>query len=194
MAKQVPDAETGLALSYSAAGDAANRVSPSDNSHDRPSLLKNLGEHWNWILLKLEGKKSNRDAVGAKVTVRAGDHQQTEEVRSSGYISQSDFRLHFELGNATKADAIEMAKRSRAALRERRGQPHRKNPRKHRHYGKLNSALAADIRRPATKTLDFAYLIYLYDPIKTKGTLHVSRRQGVGPESPLGVSGTKVEN
>jgi hypothetical protein len=57
----------------------------------------------------LEGTKSNRDAIGARVTVRVGDHQQTQEVRSGGgYISQSDFRLHFGLGKATKADAIEI--------------------------------------------------------------------------------------
>ncbi|MGA2978224.1 MAG: CRTAC1 family protein [Terriglobales bacterium] len=80
-----------------------------NNSHDRPSLLKNLGEHGNWILLKLEGTKSNRDAIGARVTVRVGDHLQTQEVRSGGgYISQSDFRLHFGLGKATKADAVEI--------------------------------------------------------------------------------------
>jgi hypothetical protein len=80
-----------------------------NNSHDRPSLLKNFGERGNWILLKLEGTKSNRDAIGARVTVRVGDHQQTQEVRSGGgYISQSDFRLHFGLGKATKADAIEI--------------------------------------------------------------------------------------
>ncbi|MGB8011502.1 MAG: CRTAC1 family protein [Terriglobales bacterium] len=80
-----------------------------NNSHDRPSLLKNLGEHGNWILLKLEGTKSNRDAIGARVTLRVGDHQQIQEVRSGGgYISQSDFRLHFGLGKAIKADAIEI--------------------------------------------------------------------------------------
>ncbi|MBZ5612592.1 MAG: CRTAC1 family protein [Acidobacteriia bacterium] len=80
-----------------------------NNSHDRPSLLKNLGDRGNWILLKLEGTKSNRDAIGARVTVRVGDHQQSQEVRSGGgYISQSDFRLHFGLGKATKADAIEI--------------------------------------------------------------------------------------
>jgi hypothetical protein len=80
-----------------------------NNSHDRPSLLKNLGDRGHWILLKLEGTKSNHDAIGARVTVRVGDHQQTQEVRSGGgYISQSDFRLHFGLGKATKADAIEI--------------------------------------------------------------------------------------
>jgi enediyne biosynthesis protein E4 len=84
-----------------------------NNSHDRPSLLKDLGEHGNWILLKLEGTKSNRDAIGARVTVRindrAGSHQQSQEVRSGGsYISQSDFRLHFGLGKATKVDTLDI--------------------------------------------------------------------------------------
>jgi len=90
-----------------------------NNSHDRPSLLKNVGQRnsggrssgdqGNWILLKLEGTKSNRDAIGARVTVRVGDHSQMQEVRSGGgYISQSDFRLHFGLGGATKADAVEI--------------------------------------------------------------------------------------
>ena len=80
-----------------------------NNSHDPPSLLKNYGDHGNWILLALTGTKSNRDGIGARVTVRAGGHQQTQEVRSGGgYISQSDFRLHFGLGKAAKADSIEI--------------------------------------------------------------------------------------
>ena len=80
-----------------------------NNSHDRPSLFKNVGDHGNWLLLSLQGTKSNRSAIGARVRVRAGGHQQTQEVRSGGgYISQSDFRLHFGLGRATKADSIEI--------------------------------------------------------------------------------------
>jgi hypothetical protein len=81
-----------------------------NNSHDRPSLLKNMGERGNWLLLKLEGVKSNRDAIGVRVTLRSsGNPPQMQEVRSGGgYISQSDFRLHFGLGKATKADSIEI--------------------------------------------------------------------------------------
>jgi len=80
-----------------------------NNSHDRPSLLKNNGDHSNWILLDLQGTKSNRDAIGARVTVRTGKHQQTEEVRSGGgYVSQSDLRLHFGLASTAKADDIEI--------------------------------------------------------------------------------------
>lgn len=80
-----------------------------NNSHDPPSLLKNYGQRGNWILIKLVGTKSNRDAIGARVTVRAGGHQQLQEVRSGGgYISQSDFRLHFGLGRATRIDMLEI--------------------------------------------------------------------------------------
>ncbi len=80
-----------------------------NNSHDPPSLLKNNGEHGSWLSLKLVGTKSNRDAIGARVTVNAEGHQQLQEVRSGGgYISQSDFRLHFGLGKATKAEIVEV--------------------------------------------------------------------------------------
>ncbi len=80
-----------------------------NNSHDPPSLLKNYGDHQNWLLVKLVGHKSNRAALGARVTVRCGGLQQMQEVRSGGgYISQSDFRLHFGLGAFGKADAVEV--------------------------------------------------------------------------------------
>ena len=80
-----------------------------NNSHDPPSLLKNYGPHGAWILIKLVGTKSNRDAIGAQVKIRANGHQQLQEVRSGGsYISQSDFRLHFGLGLATKVDQLEI--------------------------------------------------------------------------------------
>jgi hypothetical protein len=80
-----------------------------NNSHDRPSLLKNKGDHGNWIMLDLQGTKSNRDAIGSRVFVRLGKHQQLQEVRSGGgYDSQSDLRLHFGLGASTKVDDIEI--------------------------------------------------------------------------------------
>jgi len=80
-----------------------------NNSHDSPSLLKNYGEHQNWLLVKLTGTRSNHDAIGARVTVQTAGHRQMQEVRSGGsYISQNDFRLHFGLGRASRADLIEV--------------------------------------------------------------------------------------
>ena len=48
---------------------------------------------------------SGRDAVGARISVTTGRRKQIDEVRSGGYhISQGDFRVHFGLGQATRAD------------------------------------------------------------------------------------------
>jgi len=67
-----------------------------------PQLLRcDSGLKNNWIRLKLIGTRSNRSAIGARVYCRTGDHVQMQEVRSGGsYLSQSDLRLHFGLGDA----------------------------------------------------------------------------------------------
>ncbi len=63
-----------------------------------------------WLILKLEGRKANRSAIGARVKVVTGEHAQWDEVRSGGsYLSQNDLRLQFGLGAASKADRIEIA-------------------------------------------------------------------------------------
>jgi len=80
-----------------------------NNMNETPSLLKNRGEKKNWILLKTVGKKSNRNGIGARVTIFAGGHRQLDEVRSGGsYISQNDLRLHFGIGDATKVERAEV--------------------------------------------------------------------------------------
>lgn len=81
-----------------------------NNMNDTPSLLKNFGERGNWVLVKTVGKQSNRDGIGARVTVVTGGHKQIDEVRSGGsYMSQNDLRLHFGLGKAEKIDRIEVS-------------------------------------------------------------------------------------
>ena len=63
----------------------------------------------NAVLIKTVGVKSNRDGVGARVRIVAGDLTQKDEVRSGdSYISQSDLRLHFGLERRTKIDLIEI--------------------------------------------------------------------------------------
>ncbi|MGB9457306.1 MAG: CRTAC1 family protein [Bryobacteraceae bacterium] len=60
-----------------------------------------------WLKINLVGTKSNRDGIGAVVEVEAGGiKQRAERVAASGYLSQDDWRLHFGLGAATKADKI----------------------------------------------------------------------------------------
>jgi hypothetical protein len=74
------------------------------NMHESPSLLKNLGEKGNSILIQAL-TKTGRDAIGARLTLTAGGKSQVDEVRSGGfYVSQGDFRVHFGLGGETKAD------------------------------------------------------------------------------------------
>ena len=75
-----------------------------------PQLLRNdNGNANNSILIKTVGVKSNRDGIGARVKVVAGDLAQIDEVRSGdSYLSQSDLRLHFGLEKRTKIDLIEV--------------------------------------------------------------------------------------
>jgi hypothetical protein len=60
-----------------------------------------------WLAINLKGTKSNRDGIGARVEVHAGDKRWTaERVAGSGYLSQDDGRMHFGLGAATQIDKI----------------------------------------------------------------------------------------
>jgi hypothetical protein len=53
--------------------------------------------------------KSNRDAIGARIRVKAGARVLIDEVRSgSSFISNNDMRVHFGLGSATKIDWAEV--------------------------------------------------------------------------------------
>jgi hypothetical protein len=74
------------------------------------TLLRNdLGNRNNWILIDLVGTVSNRDAIGAKVTVEAGeDVRVSEKTSAGGYLSQNDPRLHFGLAQHSMIDRIEV--------------------------------------------------------------------------------------
>jgi hypothetical protein len=76
----------------------------------RPVLYRNETEtSRHWIGLGLIGRKSARDALGAKVTVVTGGLRQVREVRSGGsYLSQSDSRVFFGLGAHDRVDKIEI--------------------------------------------------------------------------------------
>jgi hypothetical protein len=74
------------------------------NLFEPPSLLKNFAPAGNALLVRAV-TASGRDALGARITVTSGHRKQIDEVRSGGYhISQGDFRVHFGLGKAVKAD------------------------------------------------------------------------------------------
>jgi len=80
------------------------------NLNNRPRLLRNDGGNKkNWIMIHLIGTQSNRDAIGSKIQLTTGNKTQTRwRVSSSGYLSQSDYRAHFGLGDHTQVDQIEI--------------------------------------------------------------------------------------
>jgi hypothetical protein len=79
-----------------------------NNQNEPPSLLRQSSSNRNhWIMLKLIGTRSNRSAIGARVSITANGIRQIDEVRSGGsYLSQNDLRLHFGLGSATRVDEV----------------------------------------------------------------------------------------
>jgi hypothetical protein len=82
-----------------------------NNLDSTPTLLRNVvknGNHWVGFHL-IGGPKSPRDAIGAKVFVTAAGFRQRAEVFSGGsYGSNSDPRVHFGLGTASKVDKVEI--------------------------------------------------------------------------------------
>ena len=80
------------------------------NVGESPSLLKNMNaDGYHRVSFKLVGTKSNRAAIGARVTIHAAGIKQFSEVRGGGsYLSQNDLRQHFGLGAATKMESVEI--------------------------------------------------------------------------------------
>ena len=105
----------GMQLVQPSRGSAAGDF---DNDGDVDLLIVNLGEpavllrndggnRGNWLSIETDGVASNRDGIGARIRVVSGDLTLTREVRGSrSYLSQSDLRVHFGLGDRTLVDSI----------------------------------------------------------------------------------------
>jgi len=84
------------------------------NNGDPPLLLHNDGpaaggSQNHFVSFKLVGTRSNRDAMGARIKLRAGGLSQIREIEGGGsFMSQSDLRAHFGLGGSTRADEVEV--------------------------------------------------------------------------------------
>jgi len=80
------------------------------NMNASPSLLVNQVRSANhWIAFRAVGVKSNRDGIGARITVKAGARTWADEVRSgASYASNNDMRVHFGLGAAAKVDWVQI--------------------------------------------------------------------------------------
>ena len=77
-----------------------------NSQNEKPALLAQQGAvSGNWMILDLEGTRSNRSAIGARVHVRSAGGAQHGEVRGGGsYLSQHDLRIHFGLAGDDFAD------------------------------------------------------------------------------------------
>jgi enediyne biosynthesis protein E4 len=79
------------------------------NYRQPAQLLHNTGGHGHWLEVKLIGTRSNRDAVGARITLTAGPHRQLRQVTcGSAYLSGQSLVQHFGLGESGAAEQMEV--------------------------------------------------------------------------------------
>jgi hypothetical protein len=80
------------------------------NLNAAPSLLVNQVRSANhWVGIRTVGTKSNRDGIGARLSVKAGTRVLVDEVRSgSSYDSNNDMRVHYGLGATAKIDWVQI--------------------------------------------------------------------------------------
>jgi enediyne biosynthesis protein E4 len=88
-------------------GDGDLDVVLTDNGGPARLFRNDGGNKNHWLRLRLKGTASNRDALGARVTLRAGDVEQRRQLfPAKGYLSSVELPLTFGLGRAAKADRI----------------------------------------------------------------------------------------
>jgi hypothetical protein len=105
---QLPQVSRGMAM-----GDLFNDGKIElivENLIGRPMILRpEAGLPNHWVSFQLEGTRSNRLALNARVQVVAGGFTQTGEVLSGGsYLSQNDLRLHFGLGSSARVEQVKI--------------------------------------------------------------------------------------
>ncbi|MFB3904043.1 MAG: CRTAC1 family protein [Acidobacteriota bacterium] len=105
-ALQKPTVSRGVAFAdFDNDGDIDCAVATLNGS---PQLFRNdvpAGHHW--VMFRTVGAKSNRDGIGARITVTAGNLKQVWEIkRTVGIYSSSDPRAHFGLGPFAKIDSL----------------------------------------------------------------------------------------
>ena len=80
-----------------------------NNLNDPMSLFENRTAGTHRVLVELRGVTSNRFGIGARITIRSGEVEQTRLVMGTrGYMSAGEAVEHFGLGAATKIDVLEV--------------------------------------------------------------------------------------
>jgi hypothetical protein len=79
------------------------------NLSDSPDLLRNDGSVGAWLQVRLEGRSSNRDGIGARVTLEAAGRTQIREIRRTSLYEGSTLPIaHFGLGGADVVERLEV--------------------------------------------------------------------------------------
>jgi hypothetical protein len=79
------------------------------NNGTRAELLRNGSTGTNALLVRLVGTRSNRSAIGTRVRITIGARTLLREVKAgSGYLGQSDLRVHVGLGTAAVVSRLEI--------------------------------------------------------------------------------------
>jgi hypothetical protein len=108
-AMKLPRVGRGLALG-DLFNDGVQEVVIEDLEGEPAILRPSGGARNHWISFELAGTRSNKLALNARAKITSGGLVQTDEVRSGGsYLSQSDLRLHFGLGDHRHADKVEIS-------------------------------------------------------------------------------------
>ncbi|MFL6439938.1 MAG: CRTAC1 family protein [Terriglobales bacterium] len=91
------------------------------NNDEVPVLLRNeIGSHNHWLGVRLVGKKSNPDAIGARITYQAGDLKRSRmKVGGGSYLSSHDPRIVLGIGKRAKIDWVEVKWPQPSGLLER---------------------------------------------------------------------------
>ena len=77
------------------------------NFDQPPALLRNSGNDNRWLEVKLVGVQSNRDGIGARLTLTAGGSRQIREIQSgTSFLSQHSLVAHFGLGRHQRVDEL----------------------------------------------------------------------------------------
>ncbi len=81
---------------------------PGDMAYN--AFYRNLkGQENHWLQLDLQAARSNRDAIGAQITVRAGSWLAYREVKGGeGFGATSPYRVHFGLGARSELDTVQV--------------------------------------------------------------------------------------
>ena len=79
------------------------------NMNQLPTLMKNTGVRQHSLVVEVEGTKSNRSGIGARIAIDAGKRRRIDEIMSGGsYYSQNEMAVYFGLGAVDRVEMLQI--------------------------------------------------------------------------------------